>query len=47
MAPLAPGLFSTTMLWPSAAPVRETIRVIVSVALPGPNGTMMVIGLLG
>ena len=47
-APLAPGRFSTTTVCLSATPrYWATTRVMVSVALPGPNGTMMVIGLLG
>src|SRR5262245_23543509 len=46
--PEAPGMFSTTIGWPS---VREapsaTRRAIMSVAAPGPVGTISLIGRLG
>src|SRR5262245_7407151 len=46
--PEAPGMFSTTIGWPS---VREapsaTRRAITSVAAPGPVGTISLIGRLG
>src|SRR5215831_19153004 len=46
--PEAPGIFSTTIGWPS---VREapsaTRRAITSVAAPGPVGTISLIGRLG
>jgi len=48
IAPLAPGLFSTITLWPSAVPSRcPMMRPIRSLPLPGPNGTTKVIGLFG
>ena len=48
MAPLAPGLFSITMVCLSAMPSGwAMVRVATSVPLPAPNGTTMVIGLLG
>ena len=48
MPPLAPTRLSITMLWLSAMPSGwPMIRVTMSVPLPGPNGTMMVIGRVG
>jgi hypothetical protein len=48
IAPLAPGLSSTTTLCLSALPSGSAmIRVTTSVPLPAPNGTTMVIGLVG
>src|SRR5439155_14374207 len=48
MAPFAPGLFSIMIVCLSATPSGWAImRVIVSVPLPGPNGTMMLTGLAG
>src|SRR5690606_8101091 len=48
MAPLAPGLFSTTKLTPRRL-VRPgaTERAVMSEDPPGTNGTMMVTGLSG
>jgi hypothetical protein len=46
--PLAPGLFSTTMVWPSVADIFSAkARPIWSVALPAANGTTARIGLVG
>src|SRR5437870_5270213 len=48
MVPPAPGRFSTTSGWPSAAAsLSATGRAMVSVADPGVKGTMMRIGLAG
>ena len=48
MPPFAPCRLSITMLWPSAIDSGwAMMRVTMSVPLPGPNGTMMVIGRLG
>jgi hypothetical protein len=48
MVPPAPGLFSTITGCPQAAFMRSpTIRAITSVALPGVNGTMILIGFEG
>src|SRR5690606_5969049 len=45
---LAPGRFSTMMVWPSrCASLSMTMRVVVSVAPPGVYGTMTLIGLFG
>src|SRR2546422_8260150 len=41
MVPPAPGRFSTTTVWPSCAvSLSETVRAMMSVPLPGVNGTM-------
>ena len=46
--PAAPAAFSTMTRWPSVAVRRSAItRATMSVGPPAPNGTMMVIGLLG
>ncbi len=46
--PAAPAAFSTMTRWPSDAVRRSAItRATMSVGPPAPNGTMMVIGLLG
>src|SRR5262245_3236790 len=48
MMPKAPGLFSITICWPRIGRMcSPTMRMTTSVALPGPNGTMTLIGLLG
>src|SRR5262245_62044081 len=48
IVPPAPGRFSTTTGWPSAAcSLSATGRAMVPVAEPGVNGTMMRIGLEG
>src|SRR4029079_1529202 len=48
MVPPAPGLFSTTMRWPSTSPKGSaTMRVATSVPPPAPNPTMMRIGFDG
>src|SRR5215467_139515 len=48
MPPLAPWRLSTTMFWLSAMPSGwAMMRVTMSVPLPAPNGTMMVMGRLG
>jgi hypothetical protein len=48
MAPFAPTLFSTTILALSAVARLLLIkRAMISVALPAPDGTTMVMGLLG
>src|SRR4051812_34344179 len=48
MMPKAPGLFSITIGWPRIGRMcSPTMRMTTSVALPGPNGTMTLIGLLG
>jgi hypothetical protein len=42
MLPAAPGLFSTTTGWPKRTLSRSaTMRVTVSLAPPGGNGTTM------
>src|SRR5581483_8046470 len=44
--PLAPGLFSTITVWPSAAlSLAATMRAIWSMVGPGGTGTTMLIGL--
>jgi len=46
--PNAPGLFSTTTGWPRTGRIcSPTIRMTISVALPGPNGTTTLIGFDG
>src|SRR5256885_1412240 len=48
MVPPAPGRFSTSTCWPSAAEsLSATGRAMVSVAEPGVKGTMMRMGLEG
>src|SRR5258708_26995388 len=48
MPPLAPCRLSTTMFWLRAMPSGwAMMRVTMSVPLPAPNGTMMVMGRLG
>src|SRR5262245_29031937 len=48
MMPKAPGLFSTRTFWPRICRIcSPTMRMTMSVALPGPNGTTILIGLLG
>ncbi len=48
MVPDAPGLFSITIGTPRRGPSFSVrMRALVSVALPGENGTTMVMGLLG
>jgi len=48
MVPEAPGLFSMTMGTFRRGPsFSEMMRALVSVALPGENGTTMVMGLSG
>src|SRR5262245_48499695 len=46
--PKAPGLFSITTGWPRIGRMcSPTMRMTMSVALPGPNGTTTLTGLLG
>src|SRR5262245_31107143 len=46
--PEAPGMFSTTIGWPSVRDAPSaTSRAIMSVAAPGPVGTISLIGRLG
>src|SRR5713226_7343223 len=46
--PLAPGRFSTSTGWPSRSVIFGPIRRdMMSVVLPGGNGTMILIGLEG
>src|SRR5262245_54057145 len=46
--PEAPGMFSTTIAWPSVRDTPSaTRRAITSVAAPGPVGTISLIGRLG
>src|SRR6516165_1834200 len=46
--PLAPGLFSTTKVWPSFWPSRSPIiRAAMSGVEPGPKGTMILTDLSG
>src|SRR5260221_11955064 len=46
--PNAPGLFSTTICWPSSWRIcSPTMRITMSVALAAPNGTSTLIGLDG
>ena len=48
MMPNAPGLFSMTTGWPRIGRIcSPTMRMTMSVALPGPNGTTTRTGLLG
>ncbi|CUJ05069.1 Uncharacterised protein [Achromobacter dolens] len=48
MALLAPGLFSTTKVWPSAfVSPGVTLRAVMSDEPPGTNGTIIVTGLVG
>src|SRR3954464_10376747 len=48
MVPPAPGRFSTSTGWPSAADnLSLTLRAMMSVALPGVNGTTMRTGFVG
>src|SRR3954471_20008250 len=48
MVPPAPGRFSTSTGWPSAAAsLSLTLRAMMSVALPGVNGTTMRTGFVG
>jgi hypothetical protein len=46
MLPVAPARFSTMTLWPSV-PVMSCAswRAMMSLVVPGPNGTTIVIGL--
>src|SRR4051812_40023473 len=48
MFPVAPARFSTMTLWPSV-PVMSwaSWRAMMSLAVPGPNGTTIMIGLFG
>src|SRR5262245_45936371 len=46
--PKAPGLFSITTGWPRIGRMcSPTMRMTMSVALPGPNGTTTLTGLFG
>jgi hypothetical protein len=48
MLPAAPGLFSTTIGWPSSSPIFGwMMRPTKSEAPPGANGMIIRIGLLG
>src|SRR5713101_7888124 len=48
MMPKAPGLFSITMGWPRIGRMcSPTMRMTMSVALPGPNGTTTLTGFDG
>ena len=48
MMPKAPGLFSITTGWPRIGRIwSPTMRMTMSVALPGPNGTTTLIGFVG
>src|SRR5262245_35401714 len=48
MMPKAPGLFSTTTGWPRIGRMcSPTMRITISVALPGPKGTSTLIGFDG
>src|SRR5262245_45023293 len=48
MMPKAPGLFSITTAWPRIVrSCSPTMRITMSVALPGPNGTITFTGLDG
>src|SRR5712691_13509109 len=48
MMPKAPGLFSITNGWPRIGRTcSPTIRITMSVALPGPKGTTTLIGFTG
>src|SRR5215831_18574213 len=46
--PKAPGLFSITIGWPRIGRIcSPTMRMTISVALPGPNGTTTLMGFEG
>src|SRR5258708_4359056 len=48
MMPKAPGLFSISTGWPRIGRMcSPTMRITMSVALPGPNGTTTLIGFEG